>query len=104
MASKPTGNKDRRKTKTEGAPQTFAKMVLQTILLATRGVNGTGALPVWSVVFIPSEEGCRGRHTASETTLKRRRDPYTCLLLFLLVRRLLLFILFSVFIIIFARV
>ncbi len=34
----------------------------RTIFLAGPGVRAAGTVLVWSVAFVPSEEGCRGRY------------------------------------------
>ncbi len=34
----------------------------RTISLAGPGIRAAGAVLVWPVAFVPSEEGCRGRH------------------------------------------
>ncbi len=38
-----------------------------TISLAGPGVRAAGAMLVWSVAFVPSKEGCRGRYVEAAT-------------------------------------
>ncbi len=40
---------------------------IRTISLAGHGVPAAGAVLVWSVASVPSEEGCRGRHGEAAT-------------------------------------
>ncbi len=35
--------------------------------LAGPGVRAAGPVLVWSVVFVPSKDGCRGRHVEAPT-------------------------------------
>ncbi len=51
----------------------FSKKGWRTISLSGLGVRAAGAVLFWSVAFVPSEEGCRGRQVEAATMTPRHR-------------------------------
>ncbi len=60
-----------------GKTPTFEQHNQRTISLTGHGVSAAGAVLVWSVTFVPSEEGCRGhRGEAAAMTPLIRTFPW----------------------------
>ncbi len=61
VSTSPAGSRRREATDNEATPF-LEKNGWRTISLAGPEARAAGAVLVWSVAFVPSKEGCRGRH------------------------------------------